>query len=71
MYRVELSEDDIDVAETALSEMERHHQGVAEELFGLTGLQPNLKERDAHLALARQAREARGKLRVKVRARNE
>lgn len=69
MYRVELSEDDLDVAETALSEMERHHQGVADELYGLTGLQPNQREHDAHLALARQAREARRKLTTKVRAR--
>jgi hypothetical protein len=67
MHQVELSEEDIDIASYALSELARHQEGVADEIYGLTGLEPNAKECRAYLARAKAARDALDKLKVRVR----
>jgi len=68
-YRVELTAENLDCAEYALKELERHQQGVADELFGPTGLSPNKQERAAYLDRAEQARDTRRQLAAAVRLR--
>jgi len=67
MHQVELSDEDIEITRHALAELERHQQGVADEVYGSTGLIPNPKLCDEYIERARAARTALAKLRKRTR----
>lgn len=62
MHQIELSDEDIEITSHALAELERHQQGVADEVYGFSGLLPNPTLCDEYLDRARAARTALAKL---------
>lgn len=64
-YQIEMTAADLAVAEVALKEMERHQQGVADEVYGQGGITPDVRLCSEYLARADAARRALLKLRAR------